>query len=142
MAWITTATMMQRSNMIGVMVGLVDVRELLHDEQFSGDAATMRGKPERTSRTNGFNQLRYIQQTGWQPKLSLVERARKAGKTDDDQIADWMVTELIAIQVPPELPIKAREYLKEVRGSAENDPELALRKLAHFVLSQPEAQLN
>ncbi|MGH8311468.1 MAG: DUF1800 domain-containing protein, partial [Steroidobacteraceae bacterium] len=88
MAWITTATMMQRSNMIGVMVGLVDVRELLHDEQFAGDAATMRGKPERTSRTNGFNQLRYIQQMGWQPKLSLVERARNAGKTDDDQIAD------------------------------------------------------
>src|SRR5439155_11102941 len=109
MAWITTATMMQRSNMVGVMLGLVDVRSLMHDEEFepgmsaaNADAAAKKAADkEPTSRTNGFNHLRYIQRMGWKPELALAARAsaprangaraNAARASTDASIVAWML---------------------------------------------------
>lgn len=149
MAWITTASLMARSNMIAVMLGLIDVQTLMHDAEFAS-GMEMDGE-EKQSRTNGFNQLRYIQRTGWEPELSLVERARAAGRTSDAQLVAWLVDELYAIPTTVDMHAKPLEFLRAERerlvieeGSvleAGKDGELLLRELAHFLLSMPEAQM-
>lgn len=190
MSWINTATMMQRSNMVGVLLGVIDVQTLMHDDEFAmasdemteehaSDAmlgedgmqksanapkkdaqkkdapmkdAAAAPKKEKGSRTNGFNQLRYIQQMGWTPKLSLVERVRGAGKTSDEAITTWMLDELLAIPVTMDMAREPLAFLhaeREKAGLADShwldDAEHAepiLRELAHLILSLPEAQLN
>jgi hypothetical protein len=150
MAWITTSSMMQRSNMIGVMLGLVRVDQLLQDDEFVvAPAGSMEKRP---SRTNGFNQLNYIQQTGWTPKLSLCERVKKAGKTGDEALTSWMVGELLGIPYSPDMTRGPYDWLRAERekaGIAEGKiadagerGETLLRELAHMILSLPEAQVN
>lgn len=149
MAWITTASLMARSNMIAVMLGLIDVQTLMHDAEFAG-GMEMDGE-EKASRTNGFNQLRYIQRTGWEPDLSLVERARAAGRKSDAQLVAWLVDELYAIPTTVDMHVKPLEFLRAERErlvieegavlEAGKDGELLLRELAHFLLSMPEAQM-
>jgi hypothetical protein len=189
MAWITTATMMQRSNMVGVMLGLVDVRSLMHDEEFEPDAMGAAGTPaamksieaaaapvapvaagaagasasgdsaakptadkERTSRTNGFNHLRYIQRMGWKPELALAARARSAHASSDASIVDWMLDELLAISPTPGMAHDPLAFLQVEREKAgipadhllddTTKAEPVLRELAHLILSLPEAQMN
>lgn len=164
LAWITTSSMMQRSNMVGVMMGLVDVTTLMHDDEFSGDAMSAGARKSVTSRTNGFNHLRYVQLTGWKPEFSLVERARgakslqdaarKEGKATDEVLARWLTEELLAVPYSPESTREAFDYLRGARekaGIAEGallaadagpQAEAILRGLAHVILSLPEAQLN
>jgi len=163
LAWITTSSMMQRSNMVGVMLGLVDVTTLMRDDEFQGDEAMVDGKKKPvTSRTNGFNHLHYIQLMGWKPTLSLVDRARasatltaearRAGKMSDESLAKWLSSELLAIPYSPESTREAYEYVRAERekaGVAEgalldagDKGEAILRGLAHVILSLPEAQMN
>jgi hypothetical protein len=154
MAWITTASMMQRSNMIGVMLGLVDVKRLMQDEHFAGDGT----KPKKlASRTVAYNHLFTIQQAGWTPTLALAERAKNAlapdGKpVDDEMLVRWMTDELLAIPYQPETTREPYEWLQARREKASIDAgtlladtraaEPILRELAHLILSLPEAQLN
>ncbi|MBL8859590.1 MAG: DUF1800 domain-containing protein [Planctomycetes bacterium] len=156
LAWITTSSMMQRSNMVGVLLGLVDVRALMHDEEFStGDP--MAAKAKTASRTNGFNHLYHIQQMGWTPSVALAERARSALAAGGKQVGDealtrWFADELLAIPYQPETTREPYEWLKAQRtqaGIAEGEllqqpaaAEPILRGLAHLILSLPEAQLN
>lgn len=162
MAWMTTSSLMQRSNMIGVMLGLVDVRALMHDEEFMGAMADKPGGDSVTqiSRTNGFNHIRYIQQMGWTPDVSLVDRVTKGlaaaqpatKKPGDEAIATWLTGELLAIPYAPETAREPLEWLKAQRekaGIAEGAllddrarAEPILRGLAHLILSMSEAQLN
>jgi hypothetical protein len=157
MAWITTSSMMQRSNMIGVMLGLVDVKKLMQDENFT-PKGEMAGMQKRVaSRTTGFNHLYTIQQLGWKPTLALAERAKQAlassGKpVGDEAIVHWMADELLAVPYQPETTREPYEWLKARREKAAiaegalladaATAEPILRELAHLILSLPEAQLN
>ena len=157
MAWITTATMMYRSNMAGILLGLVSVDGLIRDAEFEQprmDAEMPMMGALKKSRNNGLNQLAYIQHTGWQPQVSLVEQAHKAMAVGDARIAAWMAGELLSIEVSLDSGVRnaiaafvARE--REAAGITEQaqllghaQAEDVLRRTAHFVLSLPEAQLN
>ncbi len=148
MSWINTATLMNRSNVVGAMLGLVDMRSLIVDEEFDEDAMSKR---DRQSRTNGLNQIRVIQEHGWEPELDLAGRARAAGARSDAALAQWMMGELISIPVEPAMVAapaawlgREREALGIASGalleSAEAEP--LLRRFAHLILSLPEAQLH
>jgi hypothetical protein len=150
LAWITTASMMQRSNMIGVMLGIVDVDSLMHDDEF-GPKST-EGMEKHVSRTNGFNQLEFIQECGWQPTLSLSAKLKAAGRTRDEEIVNWMVAELLGIPYSPDIAREPYDWLRETRekagiaegawGDAGDKGESILRELAHLILSMPEAQVD
>jgi len=157
MAWITTATMMYRSNMAGILLGLVSVDGLIRDAEFEQprmDAEMPMMGALKKSRNNGLNQLAYIQHTGWQPQVALVEQARKAMAVGDARVAAWMAVELLSVEVSLDSGVRnaiaafvARE--REAEGITEQaqlldhaQAEAVLRRTAHFVLSLPEAQLN
>jgi hypothetical protein len=157
MAWITTATMMYRSNMAGILLGLVSVDGLIRDAEFEQprmDAEMPMMGALKKSRNNGLNQLAYIQHTGWQPQVSLVKQAHKAMAVGDARVAAWMAGELLSIEVSLDSGVRnaiaafvARE--REAAGITEQaqllghaQAEEVLRRTAHFVLSLPEAQLN
>lgn len=155
LAWITTASLMQRSNMVGVMLGIVDAKRLMRDEEFTPASERMDQAPSK-SRTNGFNHLVHVQEMGWQPQVSLAARAAAAlqgagRRVDDEAIVRWMTDELLAVPYQPETTREPYEWLKARRekaaigeGALLSDPgaETILRELAHVVLSLPEAQLN
>ncbi|MDZ4773308.1 MAG: DUF1800 domain-containing protein [Planctomycetota bacterium] len=154
MAWITTSSMMQRSNMIGVILGLVDVKRLMQDEEFA-PSGEMDMKRKLASRTNGFNHLYHVQEMGWKPDIALAQRAVTAAgdkKLDDEAIVRWMTDELLGIPYQPETTREPFEWLKARRekasiaeGALLANPlaaEPILRELAHLILSLPEAQLN
>ena len=117
-------------------------------EKMAGAAA----KKDKGSRTNGFNQLRYIQQMGWTPTVSLVEQARSAKKSSDEALATWMLENLLAIPVTMDMVREPLTFLRQEREKAgladghllddAKRAEPALRELAHLILSLPEAQLN
>jgi uncharacterized protein (DUF1800 family) len=150
LAWITTASMMQRSNMIGVMLGIVEVDSLMHDDEFG--APEPAGMEKRVSRTNGFNQLRFVQACGWQPALSMTAKVKAAGKSRDEEIVNWMVNDLLAIPYSPDIAREPYDWLHAARekpGSQEggladagDKGETILRELAHLILSLPEAQVD
>ncbi len=156
MAWITTATMMYRSNMAGIMLGLVSVQDLIRDAEF--DERSMGDEPmmaaAKKSRSNGLNQLAYIQDAGWKPGLSLVPRAKAALAVGDARLAAWLSVELLAVEVPLDSGVRdsVAAFLARERREAGIEMETALldhpqaeavlRRAAHFVLSLPESQLN
>lgn len=156
MAWITTATMMYRSNMAGIMLGLVSVEGLIRDAEF--DERSMGDEPmmaaAKKSRSNGLNQLAYIQDAGWKPELSLAARAKAALAVGDARLAAWLCGELLAIEVPLDSGVRgsvaaflARERREagiemETQLLAHPEGEAIVRRAAHFVLSLPESQLN
>lgn len=156
MAWITTATMMYRSNMAGIMLDLVSVQDLIRDAEFEPrmDAEMPMAGAMKKSRNNGLNQLSYIQETGWKPGLSLVDQAKQAMAGSDAHVAAWMSVQLLAVDVPLDSGVRgaiAAFVARERRDAgieaetallAHPQAEAILRRTAHFVLSLPEAQLN
>jgi hypothetical protein len=171
MAWITTATMMNRSNMTGVMLETINVQTLILDEDPSGltEMAALdpredkEDKPDasgplsekrlrKRSRTNGLNQLADMQNFGWHPALSLTDLARSSGAKSDAEIVAWMLDELLAIPVQMDSNGGPLSFLKAEReraglseGALLSDAAKAepiLRDLAHLIFSTPEAQLN
>jgi len=155
MSWITTATLMNRSNVSGAMLGLVDMRSLVFDEEFEReDPAAMQGgasKRDRASRTNGLNHIRVIQEYGWTPPLDLTGLVRGSSARTDAQIARFLVDRLLAVPVEAAMVSGPQAWLAGERaklGVADgklvdsDQAEDLLRRFAHLVLSLPEAQLH
>jgi hypothetical protein len=154
MAWITTSTLMNRSNVTGAMLGLVDVRSLVFDEEFEPDGMAMEGgasKRDRASRTNGLNHIRTIQEQNWTPDIDVRALVEASGARTDAAIARALMTRILAVPVEDAVIAAPAAWLareREARGIAadhilesEHAEEL-LRSFAHLVLSLPEAQLD
>jgi len=155
MSWINTGTIMQRSNMIGVLLGLEDVCDL------TGFPSPKIGDKPRAednqSRTSGIEMLIHIQACGWQPDISLCDRIaaeipKRASGPDDAEIVRALLGDLV-VATPAASTVDALEHwLRDQRaklGIADGalaartpENEQLLRRLAHLVLSLPEAQLD
>ncbi len=157
MSWITTSTLMNRSNVTGAMLGLVDMRSLVFDEEFdrddmqSMDGAKPVAKRDRASRTNGLNHIRTIQELGWTPRMDVRGLVDAAGAKSDAEIARTLLVRILAVPVEDAMVAEPAAWLareREARGIAagrilESDQaEDLLRRFAHLVLSLPEAQLH
>jgi len=154
MSWITTSTLMNRSNVTGAMLGLVDMGSLVFDEEFEeGGAMTMDGRPkrDRASRTNGLNQIRTIQERGFQAEIGLKGLVEAAGARSDVEIARYLLDRALAVPVEDAMVKEPAAWLtreREARGIAagrileSEHAEDLLRRFAHLVLSLPEAQLH
>ncbi|HEV8111970.1 MAG TPA: DUF1800 domain-containing protein [Planctomycetota bacterium] len=192
--WITTATLMQRGNLAGLVLGVVKVDDVMSgsDLDVSGapdtpmapgepggmddghpmggddakppaakppDAKPPAAKPKDGKGKGGGQQgsqvlkeLRRIESSGWVVPLNFSARMAKAGARTDAEIADRMVDDLLAIRAPDDTRARMREFLAHEREDAKivegklldagGESERILRRLAHLVLSLPEAQLE
>ena len=88
-------------------------------------------------------------QAGYRPWIPPLQRE---GANSDREIVDRMLDELLAIQAPEDPREKMLDYLAKERVQlglkdghlydAQGDAERVLRRLAHLILSLPEAQLG
>ena len=130
-AWVTTGTLMMRSNLVGSYLGLVDTKEELSDR----DRA-----------------MRALRRANWGPNLNFSAHLERAGIHRDAEVVEFMLETLLAITPSPESIAVSKNYLGSVRAGAAladgelltagEDSELWLRKLAHIILSLPDANLN
>ena len=96
--------------------------------------------------------LRRAEVAGWTTKINFSARMAKAGVRTDAQIADRMLDDLLGIDAPADTRARMREFLAREREAlnvqdgklldAGAGAEHVLRRLAHLVLSMPEAQLG
>jgi hypothetical protein len=195
--WITTATLMQRGNLAGFVLGVVKVEDVLSESDVEVSEATEppkgsgnpdepggmkdapatekngsppsgaadstapgerrrpdRGKGKGGGRGGGqaFAALRQAEASGWTASINFTARMAKAGARTDADIADRMLDGLLAIRAPDDTRARMREFVAlERTGSriqdgnlldAGADAERLLRRLAHLILSLPEAQLE
>jgi uncharacterized protein (DUF1800 family) len=152
MAWITTASLMQRGNLAGVLLGVVDVDEIIEEDEVESMETEMdaEDEPKGNKRSDLLKRLRKIAK-GWSPPIDLEGELATAGATSPGQVVDLLADRLLAT----ELPAETRAYLVseyEVMRAADTDTrprfgdprrdETLLRSFAHLILSLPEAQLN
>ncbi|MDP6539357.1 MAG: DUF1800 domain-containing protein [Planctomycetota bacterium] len=96
--------------------------------------------------------LRSAVGSGYRPRLNLTWRVKATGATDDGEILDELLSSLLAIEAPAETRALLLDHLKAERagiGIREGELleataacEAILRRLAHLILSLPEAQLG
>ena len=113
--------------------------------------------PKKEGKRIGFDGaalygLRRAEAAGWTPSINLSSRIEKSGARTDQEIADRMLDDLLAIRAPADtralvVAFLARERtrLKLADGKlldAGPEAERVLRRLAHLIYSLPEAQLG
>jgi uncharacterized protein (DUF1800 family) len=111
-----------------------------------------KSKPKAKAGGPAMDILRRIEGSGWYPIVNFRVRCEKAGARTDAQIADRMLDDLLAISAPADTRAKMRAFLateREQRKIAEGalletgaEAERILRRMAHLILSLPEAQLG
>lgn len=98
-----------------------------------------------------YEALRKTQDSGWAPTLNFTARLQRLGHTSDEAIVDYVLDELLAIRAPEDTRAKLLGFMTNERVQlsirdghlldAGPAAERVLRRLAHLVLSLPEAQL-
>jgi len=146
LAWITTASLMQRGNLAGILLGVVDIGEVLEE-------AKSQSMEQTDSKQSGLlKRLKKIEK-GWRPPLDLAGDLARLGARGGPEVVDGLCDRLLAIEIPVETrTFLIGEYSAMATGEAEvtsrprfgdrRRDELLLRRLAHLILSLPEAQLN
>ena len=98
--------------------------------------------------------LKAMDRLGWSPRIHLGARIKHRGARSDAEVVDALCEELLAIQVEPGPRAELVAWLESARASASlpeggymdrgsvEDGEAILRRLAHLILSLPEAQLH
>ena len=184
-AWITTATLMNRANLAGVLLGTIDPKEMmvdpLDDMELTEDELTsmedlgpefpldgemmgsgemmmttsVKVENEKKARNQGnlmAKVARVIGSAGHHPRISLGARLFRSGARSDRQIVEFMCSSLLAIETPLEtrrMLVAALRIDREAEGiepghlvKKTEAAEQVLRRLAHLILSLPEAQLG
>ena len=134
MAWITTASFMQRGNLAGILMGVVNVSDLIDDgglgaglqagsdadpdamtgdgmmtggaDAMDGDAMIEPPDAQQKRRLGQLNRLRRLDRS-WNPKFNLVGSLQQAGASTPEAIVEHLADQLLAI----ELPAETRAYL-------------------------------
>ena len=116
------------------------------------DRAAGAGNGSRRGAAPLVQALRRIEAAGWKPNYNFTARMQRAGAKTDAEIADRMLDDLLAIPAPTETRARMLAFLARERGELEaedgallakgTEAEKVLRRLAHLILSLPEAQLG
>jgi len=172
-AWITTSSIQQRGNMAGMLLGVVDVEDVLtaqdlvdDDARFDPDApmegagsmdddaraAMQEERRRRTGVGSAFRKLEKLRRAGWRPHVNLTSRVQRGGTRSDRRIVDTLLDELLAVPVSKASRRAVVDFLaaerEELGLSSQRlmrrglEAELLLRRVAHVILSLPEAHLN
>jgi uncharacterized protein (DUF1800 family) len=165
-AWITTSSLMQRGNLAGLLLGVVQIDDVIRaddpdmDELDASDEPAMRKERRPLDKQAGlkgagsvaYQALRKVQEAGWAPNLNFSARLERAGAKTDAQIVDALLEDLLAVHAPADTRARLESFLageRIVLGLKNGqlleggfEAEMILRRLAHLVLSLPEAQLG
>ncbi len=176
MAWLTTASMMQRGNLAGALLGVVEredvyaddealaalgdideLDEVLMDGMLSMDEV-MESMEEGEMQTDTLRSLsisqllRAMRRRGYEAQFSLVDALQPVLHGSDEEVVAALSAKLLAIEPPAETrAMLVRNLAKEraerdlAEGAMASDrrrSEYLLRRLAHLILSLPEAQLG
>lgn len=163
-AWITTSTFMARGNVMGSLLGVVGSEELKAPEggalepMDEADMAAMEPMSEamETTEVRRKDQLsklvRSLDRDSYTPDINLSRKLMRADLERDREIVDELCSRLLAIEAPLETRRMLASFLREERKSmgfeqgellgAGDGVETLLRRLAHLILSLPEAQLG
>jgi hypothetical protein len=161
-AWITTGSLMQRSNVAGALLGRVAIARVLHDEEFDAGSApsiAWMHPPAELNQplTAGFPMLRWIEHSGWKARVALgAELASLLGPdaaaADDARVAAAALDAWLAVAAAPGTTAYVAQFLHDERERSDlapgelftggADAEELLARLAHLVASLPEAQLE
>jgi uncharacterized protein (DUF1800 family) len=189
-AWISTASLMQRGNLAGFVLGVVKVEDVMSQSDLdlpetSDPAATpmetkggnpeTKGEPKSETKpetketpppakakgggkggakagAQALQVLRRAEASGWAPTINFSSRMIKVGAKTDAEIADRMLDDVLAIHAPNDTRARMRAFVAHEReglGVPEGNlldggaaAERVLRRLAHLILSLPEAQLE
>jgi uncharacterized protein (DUF1800 family) len=183
MSWITTGSLMQRGNLIGVMLGLIKLDDLTSDAELDemlasaadeemdmdqGDPDSMMdqdsmepsmegavGSRRSADLVRAMRSLRNkVNRKKFTPPATRLRRTLAMQKPGSDQdLVQAALRELLAIEPPADTAAGLVEFVKterEALGLSEDrflrkggqDAEYILRRLAHLILSLPEAQLG
>lgn len=164
--WITTSTIQQRGNLAGMLLGVVDIEDVLtaedlvdQAEMFEDDAGeSMQDvaddslRRRRTGVGSALRKIRKLRDTGWRPHVNLTARVRRAEARNPQRIADALLDELLAVPVSKASRRAVVDFIAAECERLELEPkrllrkgldaELLLRRVAHVVLSLPEAHLH
>lgn len=140
--WISTSTFMMRGNLQGLLLGTYELEgtepEIVKaiGESFARESRTL----------IKFGESRY------RPRINLSSRLAKFERTSDRRIVEFLIEELLATSVEEPAQALLVEFLAQERlllGIEEGHVhesgslgEALLRRLAHAILSLPEAQLS
>jgi len=165
-AWITTSSMMQRGNLAGLLLGVVQIDDVIRADDpdmeatGAGDDAGMQKTHKPLDKQAGlkgagsiaYQALRRVQDAGWAPTLNFSARLQRAGAKTDAEIVGWLLADLLAVPAAADTRARLESFLsgeRVVLGLREGhlfesgfDAEMVLRRLAHLILSLPEAQLG
>lgn len=187
MSWITTGRLMQRGNLIGVMLGLIKLDDLTSDAELDemlasadGDEMSMdqgdpdsmmdqdsmepsmdgsmegsKGPRRSADLVRAMRSLRNkAKRKQFTPPATRLRRTLAMQKPGSDQeLVQAALRELLAIEPPADTAAGLVDFVKterEALGLPEDrflrkggqDAEYILRRLAHLILSLPEAQLG
>ncbi len=183
--WVTTATLMNRGNLMGVLLGTVAAGDMLADpledmeltaadmesmeemglefpfdgEMAVGDEMMMEANVEAAlesaPRPKGdimAKVVRTFQSKGKRPSISFAGRIKRHGDRSDQELVEYLCSGLLAIEAPLEtqrMLVAALRSEREAAGVKEGkwhrhpeEADAVFRKIAHLILSLPEAQLG
>ncbi len=171
-AWITTASLLGRGNVAGMMLGVLkspkrakarrarggdEMGDLEMDTDMEGE---MSGEMDDYEADNGGRRLLPSGQRNlftalgarYTPKLHLTWRLKRGEVVGDREIVNRLLEAVLAIEAPQETREALVAHLAEEREAARlradvfleypRISEPILRRLMHLILSLPEAQLN
>lgn len=167
-AWISTSTLLARGNMAGMLIGVVKLEDVLKDDSFDIGAApeTMDGgmmgdsmtpKPaakgeKKVDLGPELSAMKRMLGTVYYPRINLTARVARAGVATDAEIIDFLGDELLPIALTVDSRAALVEFLERERLALDADDgrllaagvkaEGVLRRLAHLILSLPEAQVS
>jgi uncharacterized protein (DUF1800 family) len=167
-AWITTSSLLQRGNIMGMLLGVVAVQDVLAPEEpmVADDSMMEMDSPIEPTMEDGMDESyrlnkkvagadmgaykRMLGKSYW-PRINLTERCRRLRATSDEEIVDLLCAELLAVDVTPEGRSTLLYFVRSESAELGGEPgellelgyegERLLRRLAHLILSLPEAQL-
>lgn len=171
-AWISTSTLLARGNMAGMLLGVVKLEDVLKDDSFDvGDEPgmmedgmmgdSMTPKPAAKDEKRGdkkvdlgpeLTAMKRMLGTVYYPRIHLTARVARAGVATDGEIIDFLADELLPIALTVDSRAALVEFLERERLGLDADDgrllaagvkaEGVLRRLAHLILSLPEAQVS
>lgn len=125
-----------------------------YETMMAEPAEATRSRTRRPTRPRiALEQLvQLMDEIGYRPRMHLCARLARRGLVTDQEIVDAMLEDLLAIEAPAETRQMLFEALGRERRALGLDEgelltylphgELVLRRLAHRILSLPEAQLG
>lgn len=135
-AWLTSSSLQQRGNMAGMLLGVVDVTDILSsherieeqdlmmeegysmDSDMSGEASEggmNSAPPKKMKPSKAFRYLAEVEDLGWEPRIHIAERMRSLGLRRDGEMGNELLEDLLAVPASRASRRVVRNHLESER---------------------------